>query len=98
MSEKKTHLHVKPSNPKACIRDPRSRLKLGPAGGRVPNNPFWRARLRDEDIVELSDEDIATAKQANEAIENAVEASKDSEQPDSDQKNPKPAGKAKKGQ
>jgi hypothetical protein len=85
---KKTHLHVRPSNPKACIRDPRSRVKLGQAGGRVPNNPYWRARLRDGDIAELTADEVAAAKQAADAIDKAVAAS---------EKNTEPADKAKKG-
>ena len=97
MSEEKTHLHVKPKNPKACIRDPRSRVRLPAVGARVSNSPFWRARLRDGDVVLLTAEELATKKQAQEAFEAAEKAAQESAAKAEDA-TPKPAGKAKKGQ
>ena len=61
-----THLFLKLKDPEATIRDPRSRTKLPAEGKRVPNSEFWRARLRDGDVVK-----VETPKQAVKAKKDA---------------------------
>ena len=65
--EQATHLFLKPKNPGACIRDPRSRMKLPPYGGKVPNNRYWRARFADGDCVKTTAEAIAEGRKAEQA-------------------------------
>lgn len=47
---------VKPANPGAVIRDPRTKRQLPAAGGRVPDSSYWRRRLRSGDVVPVTDE------------------------------------------
>ncbi len=44
-------MYVRPRKPDMVIRDPRSRLKLPPYGGKVPNISYWVRRLNCEDVV-----------------------------------------------
>jgi hypothetical protein len=39
-------LKVKPVDPNAVIRDPQTRRQLPAEGAEVPDNNFWRRRLR----------------------------------------------------
>lgn len=49
-------MRVKPANPNAVIRDPHTKRALPAEGGNVPDNTFWRRRLRDSEVVRLDDE------------------------------------------
>lgn len=48
-------MRVKPVVPGAIIRDPVTRMPLPAEGGEVPDNSFWRRRIRGGD-VKLVDE------------------------------------------
>lgn len=48
MSER---LHVRPGFPGAIVRDPHTRRRLPAAGGHVPDNTYWRRRLREGDVI-----------------------------------------------
>lgn len=47
---------VMPARPGLLIRDPHTKRPLPAEGGRVPNNTFWRRRLRSGDVVLVSEE------------------------------------------
>lgn len=49
-------MKVKPAVPGAIIRDPQTRLPLPAEGGEVPDNSFWRRRLRAGEVVVLEEE------------------------------------------
>jgi hypothetical protein len=53
-------MRVKPA-PGRKVRDPRSMQFLPEAGREVPDQPFWRRRIRDGDVIE---EKAAAAKPA----------------------------------
>lgn len=44
-------MKVKPTVEGAIIRDPVTRMPLPAEGGEVPDNTFWRRRLRDKEVV-----------------------------------------------
>lgn len=44
-------MKVRPVDPAAVIRDPRTKRALPPGGGDVPDSVFWIRRLRDGDVV-----------------------------------------------
>lgn len=49
-------MRVKPAKPNAVIRDPHTKRALPSDGGNVPDNTFWRRRLRDSEVVRIDDE------------------------------------------
>jgi hypothetical protein len=51
-------LHVKPAVPGAIVRDPHTKRALPDAGGRVPDNSFWRRRLAHVDVVEVEEAEL----------------------------------------
>lgn len=50
-------LRIRYANPSAklSIRDPQTKRILPAEGGEVPDNVFWRRRLRDGDVVLTED-------------------------------------------
>ena len=44
-------INVKPARPGLVVRDPRSKRPLPENGGMVPDNSFWRRRLRSGDVI-----------------------------------------------
>lgn len=46
-------MRVKPVNPGAVIRDPHTKRPLPAEGGEVPDNVFWRRRLRAGEVVRI---------------------------------------------
>lgn len=50
-------LRVKPADPDALVRVPeRNFLPLPAEGADVPDNAYWRRRLRDGDVTIIADE------------------------------------------
>lgn len=51
-------LRIRHANPNAklTLRDPHTQRTLPAEGGEVPDNVFWRRRLRDGDVVLHADE------------------------------------------
>ena len=47
-------MRVKPA-PQRMVRDPLNRQLLPEEGREVPDNQFWRRRLRDGDVVPVTD-------------------------------------------
>lgn len=48
-------MKVKPTDPKAVIRDPHTKRVLPAEGGEVPDNIFWRRRLLAGEVVQVVD-------------------------------------------
>lgn len=44
-------MRVRPQHEKLTIRDPHTKRVLPAEGGEVPDNVFWRRRLRDGDAL-----------------------------------------------
>lgn len=44
-------MRVRPADPNAIIRDPHTKRPLPAEGGEVPDNHFWRRRLRAGEVV-----------------------------------------------
>ena len=61
-------MRVRPKTPGVVIRDPYTRRRLPDEGGRVPNNTFWRRRLRSGDVVPVENPQPAAAKEAHLAV------------------------------
>lgn len=53
---------VRPSKPNMVIRDPRSRAKLPPYGGSVPNSSYWHRCLNYGDVVPTTSDAISEGK------------------------------------
>lgn len=51
-------MKVKPADPNAVIRDPRTKRRLPAEGADVPDNNYWRRRLSAGEVVHV-DETIA---------------------------------------
>lgn len=49
-------MRVKPAAPGAVIRDPHTKRALPAEGCRVHDSSFWRRRLRDGDVVLVTEE------------------------------------------
>lgn len=60
-------MRVKPVVPGAIIRDPVTRMPLPAEGGEVPDNSFWRRRIRGGD-VKLVDESGRSAPTGTEPV------------------------------
>ncbi len=69
---------VRPREPDMVIRDPRSRLKLPPYGGKVPNTSYWLRRLNCGDVVSTTSDAIDKGK-ADEAKAKAELLAKEKE-------------------
>lgn len=54
---------VKPAVAGAMIRDPQTKLPLPAEGGEVPDNIFWRRRLRDGDVVLMQESATPTGRE-----------------------------------
>lgn len=61
-------LFVKPVDPTAVIRDPRTKRALPAGGGPVPNDSFWQRRLRDGDVVRIADPTLGAPATAPTAV------------------------------
>lgn len=48
---------VRPAQPGAIVRDPKTKIRLPPEGRRVPDSSFWRRRLLDGDVVLVTDQE-----------------------------------------
>lgn len=48
-------MRVKPAHPSAIVRDPHTKRPLPAEGDDVPDTSFWHRRLRDGDVVLVTD-------------------------------------------
>lgn len=56
-------IFVKPSDPSLKIRMPERGMKfLENEGEEVPNNPYWRSRISDGDVIILDKKGISLSK------------------------------------
>lgn len=53
-------MNVKPARAGETIRDPHTKRALPAEGGRVPDSSFWLRRLRDGDVVVLTEPPMPT--------------------------------------
>lgn len=67
-------LHLKPGRPGLVVRDPISKLKLAPDGGRVPNNQYWQRRIIAGDAVFVDESANRVDAQPRETITSSVKA------------------------
>jgi len=61
-------MRVRPTDPAAVIRDPKSKRILPAEGGKVPGTMFWKRRVRDGSVVVEPDEDEAPAPTGREPV------------------------------
>lgn len=61
-------MKVKPTIPGAIIRDPVTRLPLPVEGGDVPDNSFWRRRLRAGEVELIEEPQRSSPPTGNEPV------------------------------
>ena len=74
MSEAPKILFLKPGKPGMVVRDPQSRAKLPPEGGRVPNNQYWQRRIIAGDAIQVDEPAIQVDEPAPGPITSPVKA------------------------
>ena len=89
MQAKPSPMLVRPREPDMVIRDPRSRIKLPPYGGKVPRTIYWVRRLNCKDVVTTTQAAIDKGRAEEKA---KAEAAAKTEAKSSEQKQ-KPSGK-----
>lgn len=57
-------INVRPADPGDRFRCPDSGVKLDAKGGKVPDSPWWQARIREGRVIDVDAEKAAEAKAA----------------------------------
>lgn len=83
-------MKVKP-NPGKLMRDPVTRMPLPAEGKEVPNNSFWRRRIKDGDVIAVPDGPLPAPATKPEPINQTAD---DVSEPEPEKPEPTPKKKA----